>query len=99
MKNRIKQERQSKEQLDGPSTNSVQHVWTIQTTSPRQCTPSIDWHIFISPVMLLAKTVDGPQKRLSPTGDNLPNVIQYLQESRTFGENHIANVGASDRYG
>ena len=25
-------------------------------------------------------TNDGPQKRLSPTGDNLPNVIQYLQE-------------------
>ena len=25
-------------------------------------------------------TNDGPQKRLSTTGDNLPNVIQYLQE-------------------
>ena len=40
-----------------------------------------DWHLSdLSSDATRQTTNDGPQKRLSPTGDNLPNVIQYLQE-------------------
>ena len=41
----------------------------------------IDWHLSrLSTDATRQATSDGPQKRLSATGDNLPNVIQYLQE-------------------
>lgn len=40
-----------------------------------------DWHLSrLSTDAIRQVTKDGPQKRLSATGDNLPNVIQYLQE-------------------
>ena len=40
-----------------------------------------DWHLSnLSTDVTRQTTNDGPQKRLSPIGDNLPNVIQYLQE-------------------
>ena len=40
-----------------------------------------DWHLSnFSTNITRHTTDDGPQKRLSATGDNLPNVIQYLQE-------------------
>ncbi len=40
-----------------------------------------DWHLSdLSTDATRQTTDDGPQKRLSKTGDNLPNVIQYLQE-------------------
>ena len=40
-----------------------------------------DWHLSrLSTDATRQATNDGPQKRLSTTGDNLPNVIQYLQE-------------------
>ena len=40
-----------------------------------------DWHLSdLSTDATRQATDDGPQKRLSETGDNLPNVIQYLQE-------------------
>ena len=40
-----------------------------------------DWYLSdLSTDATRQATNDGPQKRLSPTGDNLPNVIQYLQE-------------------
>ena len=40
-----------------------------------------DWHLSeLSTDATRQATNDRPQKRLSPTGDNLPNVIQYLQE-------------------
>ena len=40
-----------------------------------------DWHLSrLSTDATRQATSDGPQKRLSATGDNLPNVIQYLQE-------------------
>ena len=40
-----------------------------------------DWHLSnLSTDATRQTTNDGPQKRLSSTGDNLPNVIQYLQE-------------------
>ena len=40
-----------------------------------------DWHLsYLSTDATRQATNDGPQKRLSTTGDNLPNVIQYLQE-------------------
>ncbi|KYC41792.1 ATPase [Scytonema hofmannii PCC 7110] len=34
----------------------------------------------------------GPQERLSPTGDNLPNVIQYLKEQHPERLQHILNT-------
>ncbi|MUG98843.1 AAA family ATPase [Scytonema sp. UIC 10036] len=34
----------------------------------------------------------GPQERLSPTGDNLPNVIQYLKEQYPERLEHILNT-------
>lgn len=34
----------------------------------------------------------GPQERLSATGDNLPNVIQYLKEQHTERLNHILAI-------
>lgn len=37
----------------------------------------------------------GPQERLSETGDNLPNVIQYLKEQHSQRLNHILNILAS----
>ena len=41
----------------------------------------IDWHLSdLSTDATRQATNDGAQKRLSATGDNLPNVIQYLQE-------------------
>lgn len=40
-----------------------------------------DWYLSdLSADAARQATNDGPQKRLSATGDNLPNVIQYLQE-------------------
>ena len=40
-----------------------------------------DWHLSdLSTDATRQTTNDGPQKRLSTTGNNLPNVIQYLQE-------------------
>lgn len=40
-----------------------------------------DWHLSdLSTDATRQATNDEPQKRLSQTGDNLPNVIQYLQE-------------------
>ena len=40
-----------------------------------------DWHLSnLSTDVTRQTTNDGPQKRLSPIGDNLPNVIKYLQE-------------------
>ncbi len=40
-----------------------------------------DWYFpHLSTDATRQATNDGPQKRLSATGDNLPNVIQYLQE-------------------
>ena len=40
-----------------------------------------DWHLSdLSTDAMREATNDGQQKRLSTTGDNLPNVIQYLQE-------------------
>lgn len=40
-----------------------------------------DWYLSdLSTDATRQATNDGPQKRLSATGDNLPNVIQYLQE-------------------
>ena len=40
-----------------------------------------DWHLSdLSTDATRQATDDGPQKRLSETGDNLPNVIQYLKE-------------------
>lgn len=40
-----------------------------------------DWHVsFLSADSARAVPTAGPQRRLSQTGDNLPNVIQYLSE-------------------
>ena len=40
-----------------------------------------DWHLsYLSADATRGVTEAGPQERLSETGDNLPNVIQYLKE-------------------
>ena len=71
------------EQLDDPTTiaasmfgQSAQHP---RVSALRRFIT--DWHLSrLSTDATHQTTNDGPQKRLSPTGDNLPNVIQYLQE-------------------
>ena len=71
------------EQLDDPTTiaasmfgQSAQHP---RVSAFRRFIT--DWHLSeLSTDATCQVTNDGPQKRLSPTGDNLPNVIQYLQE-------------------
>ena len=71
------------EQLDDPTTiaasmfgQSAQHP---RVSALRRFIT--DWHLSrLSTDATRQATNDGPQKRLSTTGDNLPNVIQYLQE-------------------
>ena len=71
------------EQLDDPTTiaasmfgQSAQHP---RVSALRRFIT--DWHLSrLSTDATRQATNDGPQKRLSATGDNLPNVIQYLQE-------------------
>ena len=71
------------EQLDDPTTiaasmfgQSAQHP---RVSALRRFIT--DWHLScLSTDATCQATNDGPQKRLSPIGDNLPNVIQYLQE-------------------
>ena len=72
-----------KEQLDDPSTLAV-NMFGQSKQHPRVGALRrfiSDWHLsYLSTDATRQTTVDGPQKRLSPTGDNLPNAIQYLQE-------------------
>ena len=71
------------EQLDDPTTiaasmfgQSAQHP---RVSALRRFIT--DWHLSdLSTDATRQATNDEPQKRLSPTGGNLPNVIQYLQE-------------------
>ena len=71
------------EQLDDPTTiaasmlgQSAQHP---RVSALRRFIT--DWHLsYLSTDATRIAANDGPQKRLSATGDNLPNVIQYLQE-------------------
>ncbi len=71
------------EQLDKPSVLAV-NVFGQSGQHPRLRTLRrfiTDWHLSrLSTDATRQATNDGPQKRLSATGDNLPNVIQYLQE-------------------
>ena len=71
------------EQLDDPSTLAV-NMLGQSAQHPRLSALRrfiSDWHLSrLSTDATRQTTGDGPQKRLSPTGDNLPNVIQYLQE-------------------
>ena len=71
------------EQLDDPSALAVnmfgQLVRHPRVSALRRFIS--DWHLSSLSINATHQaTNDGPQKRLSPTGDNLPNVIQYLQE-------------------
>jgi predicted ATPase len=72
-----------KEQLDEQSTLAV-NMFGQSAQHPRVSALRrfiTDWHLSdLSTDATRQATNDGPQKRLSPTGDNLPNVIQYLQE-------------------
>ncbi|RKU06732.1 ATPase [Candidatus Poribacteria bacterium] len=72
-----------KEQLDGTSTLAVNMVGQ-SAQHPRVGALRrfiTDWHLsYLSTDATRQTTDDGPQKRLSTTGDNLTNVIQYLQE-------------------
>ena len=71
------------EQLDEPSTLAV-NMFGQSAQHPRVGALRrfiTDWHLSdLSTHATRQATSDGPQKRLSETGDNLPNVIQYLQE-------------------
>jgi predicted ATPase len=71
------------EQLDDPSVLAVNMLGQL-ARHPRLSALRrfiTDWHLSdLSTDATRQVTNDGPQKRLSETGDNLPNVIQYLQE-------------------
>ena len=71
------------EQLDDPTTIAAS-MFGQSTHHPRVSALRrfiTDWHLSrLSTDVTRQATNDGPQKRLSATGDNLPNVIQYLQE-------------------
>ena len=71
------------EQLDDPTTIAAS-MFGQSTHHPRVSAFRrfiTDWHLSrLSTDATHQSTNDGPQKRLSATGDNLPNVIQYLQE-------------------
>ena len=74
---------QINEQLDDPSGLAV-NMFGQLARHPRVSALRgfiTDWHLSnFSTNITRHATDDGPQKRLSATGDNLPNVIQYLQE-------------------
>ncbi len=71
------------ERLDDSSALAV-NMFGLLTRHPRVSALRrfiADWHLSdLSTDATRQTTDDGPQKRLSKTGDNLPNVIQYLQE-------------------
>lgn len=72
-----------KEQLDDPYTLAVsmlgQSAHHPRVSALRRFI--IDWHLsYLSTDAMRDVTEAGQQSRLSQTGDNLPNVIQYLQE-------------------
>ncbi len=71
------------EQLADPSTLAV-NMFGQSSQHPRMRALRrfiTDWHLScLSTDATRQTTDDGPQKRLSKTGDNLTNVIQYLQE-------------------
>ena len=78
-----KENEQINEQLDDPSGLAVNTFGQL-ARHPRVSALRgfiTDWHLSnFSTNITRHATDDGPQKRLSATGDNLPNVIQYLQE-------------------
>jgi len=52
-----------------------------------------DWYVsYLSIDDTRGQPEAGPQERLSKTGDNLPNVIQYLKEQHNDRLNHIFEV-------
>ncbi len=71
------------EQLDDPTTIAAS-MFGQSTHHPRVSAFRrfiTDWYLSdLSTDATRQATNDGPQKRLSTKGDNLPNVIQYLQE-------------------
>jgi len=71
------------EQFDDPSVLAV-NMFGQLARHPRVSALRrfiTDWYLSdLSTNATRQATNDGAQKRLSPTGDNLPNVIQYLQE-------------------
>lgn len=71
------------EQLDDPTTIAAS-MFGQSTHHPRISALRrfiTDWHLSrLSTDAARQAANDGPQKRLSATGGNLPNVIQYLQE-------------------
>ena len=74
---------QINEQLDDPSVLAANMLGQL-ARHPRVGALRrfiTDWYLSdLSTDATRQATNDGPQKRLSATGDNLPNVIQYLQE-------------------
>ncbi|MBM4045228.1 MAG: ATPase [Planctomycetes bacterium] len=51
------------------------------------------WHLsYLTADNTRGLTEAGPQERLSQTGDNLPNVVQYLKEQHSDRLNHIFEI-------
>ena len=71
------------EQLDDPLTLAA-NMFGQSAQHPRVSNLRrfiTDWHLsYLSTAATRDPTETAPQKRLSETGDNLPNVIQFLQE-------------------
>jgi predicted ATPase len=52
-----------------------------------------DWYVsYLSIDDMRGQTVPGPQRRLSKTGDNLPNVVQYLKDEHSSRLDRIFEI-------
>lgn len=69
--------------LSGPDVLAVSTLGTL-AENPRVIALRnfiTGWHLsYLSADAARGNPVAGPEERLSPTGDNLPNVVQYLRE-------------------
>ena len=87
------------EQLDDPSMLAVSTLGQL-ARHPRVSALRrfiTGWHLsYLSADATRGVTESGPQERLSETGDNLPNVIQYLQEQYSERLDKILSI-LSDR--
>ena len=80
----------------GPSGHARgEHARPARQASTRGCPSAV--HRRLVPLLSLADNTRGvpeagPQERLSQTGDNLPNVVQYLKEQHPERLTHILEV-------
>jgi len=83
----------TREKLDSPDLLAVNTLGQF-ARNPRVASLRrfiTDWHLsYLSAETTRTTPVAGPQERLSSTGDNLPNVVQYLQEQHP---ERLAQIG------